>query len=46
MRTLGMTIGVTISGLIQGKLLASNLTEGFKEVGVGYFMIDCIQIYR
>lgn len=35
MRTLGMTIGVTIFGSIQSKLLTSNLTEGFKEVGQG-----------
>src|SRR5690625_3121759 len=35
MRTLGMTIGVTIFGSIQSKLLTSNLTEGFKDVGEG-----------
>lgn len=35
MRTLGMTIGVTIFGSIQSKLLTSNLTEGFKGVGEG-----------
>lgn len=35
MRTLGMTIGVTIFGSIQSKLLTSNLTEGFKDVSEG-----------
>lgn len=35
MRTLGMTIGVTIFGSVQSKLLTSNLTERFKGVGEG-----------
>lgn len=35
MRTLGMTIGVTIFGSIQSKLLTNNLTDGFKDVDEG-----------
>lgn len=32
-RTLGMTLGVTIFGTIQSKMFTNNLTEGFKGMG-------------
>lgn len=35
MRTLGMTIGITIFGSIQSKLLTSELVDGFKGMGEG-----------